>query len=68
MKRAIHFVLGKLGYRIIPIEDGPRPRDGISLFFALLRRLGFAPKHILDIGANLGVWTREAIKFFPEAR
>jgi len=30
--------------------------------------MGFAPKHILDVGANRGLWTREAMKFFPEAR
>src|SRR6476646_2048802 len=68
MKRAIHFVLARLGYRIVRIEDGPRPSDGLDPFFALLKRFGFAPKHILDIGVNRGTWTREALKFFPEAR
>lgn len=68
MKRAIHFVLARLGYRIVKIQDGPRASDGLNPFFALLKRFGFAPKHILDIGANRGVWTREAMKFFPEAR
>jgi FkbM family methyltransferase len=34
----------------------------------LLKRLGFEPKYILDIGANRGMWTREALKFFPNAR
>jgi len=29
--------------------------------------LGFQPEHILDIGANVGDWTRETLKLFPDA-
>lgn len=68
MKRLIHLVLAKLGYRIVKIQDGPRPSEGLNPFFSLLKRLGFEPKHILDIGANRGMWTREALKYFPDAR
>lgn len=68
MKRLIHFVLRKLGYRIVRIVQEPRPSEGLAPFFELLKKFGFAPKHILDVGANRGNWTREAMKFFPEAR
>jgi FkbM family methyltransferase len=68
MKKLIHSVLRKLGYRIVRIEDGLRPSEGLGPFFVLLKRFGFAPKHILDIGANHGLWTREALRFFPDAR
>jgi len=68
VKKLIHFSLRKLGYRVVKIEDGPRPSEGLDPFFMLLRRFGFTPNHILDIGANRGLWTREALKFFPEAR
>ena len=68
MKSLIHFVLAKPEYRIVKIQDGPRASDGLNPFFALLKRLGFAPKHILDIGADRGMWTREALKYFPDAR
>ena len=68
MKRLIHSILGKFGYRVVRINDGPRPSEGLNPFFALLKKLGFAPKHILDVGANRGLWTREAIKYFPDAR
>lgn len=68
MKKLVHLILSKLGYRIVRIEDGPRASDGLEPFLALLKKFGFAPKHILDIGANRGLWTREAMKFFPEAR
>jgi FkbM family methyltransferase len=52
----------------VRIQDGPHASEGLSPFFALLKRFGFAPKHILDVGANRGLWTREAMKFFPEAQ
>jgi FkbM family methyltransferase len=68
MKKLIHFGLRKLGYRIVRIEDGPRPSEGLDPFLKLLKQFGFSPKHILDIGANRGLWTREAIKLFPDAR
>lgn len=68
MKKLVHFAFRKLGYRIVRIDDGLRPSEGLTPFFALLKRFGFAPKHILDIGANHGFWTREALKFFPDAR
>jgi FkbM family methyltransferase len=68
VKKLVHFGLRKLGYRIVRIEDGPRPSEGLDPFLILLKRFAFAPKHILDIGANRGLWTREAVKFFPDAR
>ena len=37
-------------------------------FFDCLERLGFKPRHIVDIGANRGNWTRTALRFFPDAR
>jgi len=61
-------VLGKFGFRLVRIEDGPRASEGLDPFFSLLQRLGFAPKHILDVGANRGLWTRTAIQHFPDAR
>src|SRR5260370_24672724 len=68
MKRILHSVLAKFGYRLVSIDDGPRPSEGLDPFFTLLQRLGFAPKHIIDVGANRGLWTRTAIKHFPDAR
>jgi len=40
---------------------------GLEHFFPLLRRLGFAPRHVVDVGANRGNWTRAAFKYFPNA-
>ncbi len=37
-------------------------------FLQLLVQFEFEPKHIVDIGANHGTWTREVIKYFPTAQ
>lgn len=69
MKRAVHFVLGKLGYRIGRIQaNNPNAVAGRNPFFVLLKQFGFEPKHILDIGANHGNWTRDSMCYFPDAR
>jgi FkbM family methyltransferase len=39
---------------------------GHEHFFPLLRQLGFAPRHVVDVGANRGMWTRAAFKYFRD--
>ena len=36
-------------------------------FFEAIKARGFAPKHIVDVGASHGSWSRTALKYFPEA-
>jgi len=36
-------------------------------FFLCLRRIGYEPTHILDVGAHTGAWTRSALRYFPNA-
>lgn len=36
-------------------------------FFQCIKNLGFNPAHIVDVGANRGTWTRNALQFFPDA-
>jgi FkbM family methyltransferase len=64
----VNRLLQKFGFRLVRINDGPRPSEGLDPFFSSLQKLGFAPKHILDVGANRGNWTRTALKHFPDAR
>ncbi len=66
MKGFVQSVLKRLGYRLSSLESGP-PAYGLDGFFSLMKRRGFGPKHVIDIGANKGNWTRAAIQFFPEA-
>lgn len=68
MRDLIQALLGKFGYRLLRIENVFQPSYGLRHFFALLKARGFAPKHIIDVGANRGVWTRAAVKSFPNAQ
>jgi FkbM family methyltransferase len=36
-------------------------------FYNTLKEFNFYPKHIVDVGANHGTWTREALQHFPDA-
>ena len=66
----------RLGYRKIesinpqpiPVEiDQYSKNNLLESFYTLLKSLEFQPKHIVDVGANHGTWTREALKYFPDA-
>jgi FkbM family methyltransferase len=72
IKQLVHATFNKLGYRIVRsrslLDNIPLgPAYGLESFLSLLKRFGFNPKHIIDVGANKGTWTRRALQFFPEA-
>ena len=72
----IQRVLRKFGYKLVRVENvTSTPPSRVSpltheldTFFSLLKRFNFSPRHILDVGANRGLWTRTAIQFFPDAQ
>ena len=67
-KRRIHSLLALFGVRLVRTNVATGPSYGLETsFFPLLQRFGFAPKHIVDVGANRGYWTRHAFKYFPHA-
>jgi len=68
MKNLLQSLFGKLGYRITKLDSVWRPDFGLDSFFPLLKDLGFAPRHIIDVGANHGDWTRTALRYFPDAQ
>ena len=57
---------------------GPDPADpadvfgwtggGIDRLRFFKERLGFEPRHVLDIGAHVGNWTIDALQLFPSAQ
>jgi FkbM family methyltransferase len=65
-RRLVQSAFEQLGYRLIRIQTA-EPVFGIYYFFPLLKRLGFAPRHVIDVGANKGNWTRTAFRYFPKA-
>ena len=62
-KRLVQALLSTLGLRLTRL----RQSSTWDLFFLVLKERGFAPKHLVDVGANHGNWTRTALKYFPEA-
>jgi FkbM family methyltransferase len=75
IRKLIQSTIGKFGYRLVrkePVvqepQPAPQPSNGLEPFLALLKRYGFEPKHIVDVGANRGTWTRKAVQFFPNAQ
>jgi FkbM family methyltransferase len=60
-----------VGYDIVAVPPGPvsrcRALGGHERFLRDLKLRGFAPTHILDVGANRGDWTRLALEVFPRA-
>jgi len=62
VKQFIQAGLGAFGLRLTR-----NTKSGFDLLFSLLKARGFAPKHIVDIGANHGFWTRSALNYFPES-
>lgn len=65
MRQLIHATFRGLGYELIKTSKRP---FGWDRLFSVIKALGFAPQHILDVGANKGGWTRTAIRYFPQAQ
>lgn len=62
IKKLIQRALMRVGYQLVRVEAAPS-----DLFFSMLKREGFDPRHIIDVGAHTGGFTRRAVKYFPEA-
>jgi FkbM family methyltransferase len=65
-KHLVQALLGTLGLRLTRLQK-TELSGSLSGFFFLLKERGFAPKHIVDVGANRGLWTRAALRYFPDA-
>ncbi len=67
MKALIQSLLRPFGLRITRLDNVRGPDYGREVIFSTLKRFGFSPRHVMDIGANHGHWTRAALDYFPEA-
>ncbi len=72
MKKIIKNLLLHLGYELQNIHfkeslNKSSPVKDMKSFFEDLRNRGFKPETVLDVGANLGDWSRLAKKTFPKA-
>lgn len=58
----------KLGYQLPDAVNISNEKGSLlNNFYNILKQIKFEPKHIVDIGANHGTWTRAALVFFPDA-
>lgn len=48
-------------------SHGDNKNELLEIVFNNFKSIGFNPKHIVDIGANHGTWTREVLTHFPDA-
>ncbi|WP_149206229.1 FkbM family methyltransferase [Flavobacterium johnsoniae] len=74
IKKAAKLVLNKLGYNLTKISatnidliNTSHKNYLLFNFYNTLKEFNFQPKHIVDVGANHGTWTREALLHFPDA-
>jgi len=51
-----------------PVIDVYNKNNLLFIFYNVLKSAGFIPRHIVDVGANHGSWTREALQYFPNCR
>ena len=69
--KIIHPIATKLGYEKKGSTgtsfDAFHKNSLLEVFFENLKAIGFTPNHIIDVGANHGTWTRETLKYFPNA-
>jgi len=75
IKKTARFLLKSIGYKLSKLNaektnnlyDTNSKNLLLLNFYNTLKAFKFQPKHIVDVGANHGTWTREALKYFPEA-
>jgi len=67
--KLINPIATRLGYSRFnqKIETNYSKNSLLRTLFLNLEAVGFIPKHIIDVGANHGTWTREALKYFPDS-
>ena len=73
MKKPLKRIFNKLGYTLSKVNThnpvlNTNSKDYLLFnFYNTLKKINFYPKHIVDIGANHGTWTRETLQYFPDA-
>ena len=74
MKKILKKIINKTGYTLNKVNANSslllntNSKDYLLFnFYEILKKMRFTPQHIVDVGANHGTWTREAMRYFPEA-
>ncbi len=77
MKRIVNKILSNFGYiitkktnfnnKVKVIDKNLDKNTLLNQFFTNLKKEGFNPEHIIDVGAHKGDWSRLSMKYFPNA-
>jgi FkbM family methyltransferase len=67
VKTLVQSLLRPFGLRLSRLQTDRLPDFGSTVLFNTLRRFGFSPRLIFDVGANHGNWTRSSLSYFPAA-
>ncbi len=65
LKSVIKAILRRVGLQPVGAGARPAPPSSLELCLEGLRRVGFEPRCLVDVGANHGNWTRTALRYFP---
>lgn len=71
LRRSLDQLLKNYGYKLSIIKNKEEVFSKNPLlqnFYNILIKYNFQPKHILDVGANHGTWTRAMLSYFPETK
>ena len=75
VKKIVQSTLNKFGLQLVRHDNVAQVKVppsagnvGLDSFFSALKRGSFEPRHIIDVGANRGSWTRKALLYFPDAQ
>lgn len=67
MKQFAKRIIQRAGFRVTRWRPASR-FEALDDTLLLLRSLGFQPSVIVDVGANVGEWTKAALQVFPASR
>jgi FkbM family methyltransferase len=62
----LHWIMKKCGFKVVPMRKFPKANQFACL--SKIAALGLEPKHIIDVGANKGSWSRVAAQVFPRCQ
>jgi FkbM family methyltransferase len=65
MYSVVSRALSRFGLRLVPSRS--LPLGDVQAFCEGLRDRGLVPRHVFDVGANRGDWSRAAREVFPDA-
>ncbi|MEO1079701.1 MAG: hypothetical protein AAFY29_09110 [Pseudomonadota bacterium] len=69
VRQPISAMVAPFGYLLLPEEDVAQPRASAlrERLFRQIAAKGLRPKHIIDVAAHRGAWSRDVAGVFPKA-